>query len=100
MPKDRSEGRDRCKPLRSKFRCIPSLDTGRTRAAQGDINTFCLYFCKGCCDQGQACSYLHRLPTQLDEARCSKDMSTDIFGREKRAEHEGYRSGAGKCPSC
>jgi hypothetical protein len=53
-------------------------------------------FLRGCCAQGSACPYLHRLPTDEDEAYHSKDMGADIFAREKRGENEGYRKGAGK----
>ncbi|GIL46980.1 hypothetical protein Vafri_3835 [Volvox africanus] len=79
----------------SKYRCVVELDVGRTRGSDAKQHVFCLYFAKGCCSQGSACIYLHRLPTADDEANAVRDLSADIFGREKRAESEGYRSGAG-----
>ncbi|EFJ51028.1 hypothetical protein VOLCADRAFT_116593 [Volvox carteri f. nagariensis] len=79
----------------SKYRCVLELDVGRTRGSDAKQHVFCLYFAKGCCSQGSACTYLHRLPTAEDEAYAVRDLSADIFGREKRAESEGYRSGAG-----
>eukprot|EP00955_Chlamydomonas_euryale_P062493 358392-Chlamydomonas_euryale.AAC.6 len=51
---------------------------------------------RGCCSQGSACVYLHRLPTEPDEQYHKRDIAADIFGREKRAEAEGYRRGAGR----
>ncbi|GFH25246.1 C3H1-type domain-containing protein [Haematococcus lacustris] len=80
---------------RSRFRCMPEVDCGRTKGSQAQQKMFCLYFAKGCCSQGVNCLYLHRLPTQEDEAYHCKDMGADIFGREKRAEHEGFHKGAG-----
>lgn len=47
------------------------------------------------CTQGAQCPYLHRLPTQADEAALSKDHSRDIFGREKVADRMDNRKGAG-----
>ncbi|KAF5833735.1 hypothetical protein DUNSADRAFT_9842 [Dunaliella salina] len=79
----------------SMYRCVPQVDCGRTKGSEAKQRMFCLYFAKGCCSQGSACIYLHRVPTADDEAYHSKDMGADIFGREKRAEHEGYRKGAG-----
>ncbi|GLC44099.1 hypothetical protein PLESTB_000929400 [Pleodorina starrii] len=79
----------------SKYRCVLELDVGRTRGSDAKQHVFCLYFAKGCCSQGSACTYLHRLPTAEDEAYAVRDLSADIFGREKRTEAEGYRSGAG-----
>ena len=52
--------------------------------------------CRGCCAQGSSCIYLHRLPTKEDDEYHRKNMAADIFGREKRAEAEGYRKGAGE----
>ncbi|KAG2445736.1 hypothetical protein HXX76_000342 [Chlamydomonas incerta] len=79
----------------SKYRCLPEADVGRTRGSDAKQHVFCLYFSKGCCSQGSACPYLHRLPTAADEQYAVRDLSADIFGREKRGENEGYRSGAG-----
>ena len=45
---------------------------------------------RGCCAQGSACVYLHRVPTEDDEKYHSKHMGADIFGREKRGESEGF----------
>ena len=50
---------------------------------------------RGCCSQAGLCTYLHRLPLAEDEEYHRRDMGSDIFGREKRGEDEGYRKGAG-----
>ncbi|KAG2485842.1 hypothetical protein HYH03_015425 [Edaphochlamys debaryana] len=85
-------GRDR---ELSKYRLVMEADVGRTRGSDAKQHMFCIYFCKGCCSQGSACPYLHRLPTAADEQYAVRDLSADIFGREKRSEQEGYRKGAG-----
>ncbi|KXZ48148.1 hypothetical protein GPECTOR_30g244 [Gonium pectorale] len=79
----------------AKFRLVIEADVGRTRGSDAKQHVFCLYFAKGCCSHGSACTYLHRLPTAQDEAYAVRDLSADVFGREKRAEAEGYRKGAG-----
>ncbi|KAG1678039.1 hypothetical protein FOA52_000835 [Chlamydomonas sp. UWO 241] len=91
----RGSGGGRPARERSDYRCRPELDIGRTRGSDAKQMQFCLFFAKGCCSQASACVYLHRLPTEEDEAYHKKDMAADIFGKEKRAEAEGYRRGAG-----
>ncbi|GFR43542.1 hypothetical protein Agub_g4635 [Astrephomene gubernaculifera] len=69
----------------SKYRCVLELDVGRTRGSDAKQHVFCLYFAKGCCSQGSACTYLHRLPTAEDEAYAVRDCQrTSSAGRSAR----------------
>eukprot|EP00882_Tetradesmus_deserticola_P033497 GHRQ01038270.1.p2 GENE.GHRQ01038270.1~~GHRQ01038270.1.p2 ORF type:complete len:142 (+),score=45.84 GHRQ01038270.1:206-631(+) len=79
----------------SAYRCHPATDTGRTRGSEGQINTFCLFFAKGMCYLGSACTFLHRLPTAADNAAMERDTGRDIFGRDKLPDSMDNRKGAG-----
>eukprot|EP00798_Chlamydomonas_sp_ICE-L_P022793 gene22793-29961_t len=94
---DRNEGRGRGLEamVRSKYRCVPQLDCGRTRGSDANQHVFCIYFCKGCCAQGSACPYLHRIPNAADEKHSATDFGADLFGQEKRMEENGFVKGAG-----
>lgn len=41
----RGEGR-KAEHQPSAYRCKPTLDAGKTKGSQGDVNTFCLFFAK------------------------------------------------------
>eukprot|EP00883_Tetradesmus_obliquus_P015807 jgi/Sobl393_1/8964/SZX79374.1 len=79
----------------SQYRCQPATDAGKTRGSEGQINTFCLFFAKGMCYEGSACTFLHRLPTAADNAAMERDTSRDIFGRDKMPDGMDNRKGAG-----
>ena len=78
---DRKEEKEK---IPAEHKCIPSLDTGYTRADKQEKNGssyFCLFFAKGCCSEGVNCRYYHRVPT-FEE--CEKiENSRDIFGRSR-----------------
>ena len=78
---DRKEEKEK---IPAEHRCIPSLDTGYTRADKQEKNGssyFCLFFAKGCCSEGVNCRYYHRVPT-FEE--CEKiENARDIFGRSR-----------------
>jgi hypothetical protein len=60
------------------------------------LRAACRMVHRGCCADGSSCTFLHRLPTEEDESYHCKHLAADIFGKEKRAEAEGYRKGAGE----
>ena len=78
---DRKEEKEK---IPAEHKCIPSLDTGYTRADKQEkigSSYFCLFFAKGCCSEGVNCRYYHRVPT-FEE--CEKiENSRDIFGRSR-----------------
>ncbi len=78
---DRKEEKEK---IPAEHKCIPSLDTGYTRADKQEKNGssyFCLFFAKGCCSEGVNCRYYHRVPT-FEE--CEKiENARDIFGRSR-----------------
>jgi hypothetical protein len=47
------------------------------------------------CYQGSSCPYLHRLPTSADEAAMTRNISMDIFGRDKMPAGLENKKGAG-----
>jgi hypothetical protein len=52
----------------------------------------------GLCHHGSDCNYLHRVPTERDEARHGGDYGHDIFGRERAPEsRDGRKRGAPGC---
>ncbi len=54
-------------------RCNIKRDTGYTKGSLQDPKServfFCMYFARGCCENGAECNYLHRLPLPKDEER-------------------------------
>lgn len=66
---------------RAVTRCAPILDAGTTRGDAAGVTALCYHFARGCCASGEACEYLHRLPTAFDDAH--NHMMLDIFGRPK-----------------
>jgi hypothetical protein len=55
----------------------------------------CLDFARGACSRGRECERLHRVPTDADEARMSRDNMHDVFGRSRHALHKDDMSGTG-----
>lgn len=57
----------------SDTRCNIKRDTGYTKGSVQDPKSekvfFCLYFARGCCENGAECNYLHRLPLPNDTDR-------------------------------
>lgn len=80
---------------RSKYKCYPRLDSGRTKANEGYVHVFCLFFARGQCVDGSQCVYLHRLPNEIDEQHYRAHPTTDIFGRQKMPDSLDNRKGAG-----
>lgn len=75
-------------------RCDPIRDPGCTRADFTNPNAYiCLYFAKGCCVHGKNCSFLHRIPTDADQARL--DMLHDVFGRDRHKSDRADMGGVG-----
>ena len=66
---------------------------GATRGSLARTLTFCLYWCKGACSRGSSCHYLHRIPTETDEAEL--EVRSDIFGRERHGTHRDDLGGVG-----
>ena len=74
-------------------RCIPRMDSGRTKGYEAKQRTFCLHFARGACVAGYDCAFLHHLPTGVDDA--NNDMLHDIFGREKHRDDRDDNGGTG-----
>lgn len=76
-------------------RCDPYEDAGRTEAdvPGAERSYFCLWFAKGCCNQGPLCRYYHRVPTEEDLIR--EEEMKDIFGRERHGAHRDDMGGVG-----
>lgn len=74
-------------------KCDLALDSGTTRADYTQVPYVCLHFARGCCYLGQECTYLHRKPTRVDQAKL--DMTHDIFGRERHREDRQDMGGVG-----
>jgi hypothetical protein len=53
----------------------------------------CLYFARGQCHLGPDCAYLHRRPTDYDDARL--DMMHDVFGRGRHMTDRDDMGGVG-----
>lgn len=49
----------------------------------GEAAYCCLHFARGGCFQGENCSFLHRIPTEADDARLGP--MHDCFGRPRHA---------------
>lgn len=56
---------------------------------------FCIWFARGKCAKGNACTHFHRLPTYADIGRLEKDMLHDVFGRERHAAQRDDMDGVG-----
>lgn len=87
-----SGGGQTAKQFRSPFKCNIARDSGVTRSA-GPY--FCLWFARGCCHKGPACSFLHRLPNEFDALELNGANVTDCFGRTKFADAREDRNGIG-----
>ncbi|TPX49475.1 hypothetical protein SeMB42_g02605 [Synchytrium endobioticum] len=72
-------------------RCVIARDAGRTKANWNTASRFCLYFARGCCDKGEECTYLHRVPVASDV----EDTAFDCFGRERFRLHRDDMGGVG-----
>ncbi|KAF9933593.1 Pre-mRNA-splicing factor [Linnemannia zychae] len=92
-------GGDRSNPNQGKdkapYRCDPFRDSGRTKGTHNLNAYFCAFFAKGCCPNGEECSWLHRMPTRQDQV----DIGKDVFGRERFDEHLEDRGGVGSMRS-
>ena len=56
---------------------------------------------RGLCHHGAECDYLHRVPTEADEARHRCDYSHDIFGRERGpSSRDGRKKGLPSSQGC
>ena len=85
--------RDFNSAVKAVTRCAPILDAGVTRGDGNGTTAVCVYFARGCCSSGEACEYLHRLPTAFDDAH--NHMMFDIFGRPKHATERDDNGGTG-----
>jgi hypothetical protein len=75
-------------------RCHVEEDAGMTRADKtGNPSHFCLHFARGYCARGADCTYFHRLPLPVDDARC--DEMYDCFGRQRHSAHRDDMKGVG-----
>ncbi|KAF9586342.1 Pre-mRNA-splicing factor [Lunasporangiospora selenospora] len=72
-------------------RCDPVRDSGRTKGTFNPNAYFCAFFAKGCCPNGENCSWLHRIPTRQDHV----DTGMDVFGRERFDDHRDDHGGVG-----
>jgi hypothetical protein len=76
---------------------VVARDFGRTKGNWNPGARFCLYFARGCCDKGEACTFLHRLPTDGDVI----DTTFDVFGRERfREQRQDMGGGRADLSSC
>jgi len=74
-------------------RCAPILDAGVTKGDGNGTTAVCVFFAQGRCTSGEACEYLHRLPTAFDDA--NNHMMYDIFGRPKHHTERDDNGGTG-----
>lgn len=75
-------------------RCVAEKDSGLTAADSSTEGApFCVHFARGMCWKGKDCTFLHRIPTAVDDANV--DPSTDVFGRERHAGHRDDMGGVG-----
>ncbi|ORX43244.1 hypothetical protein BCR36DRAFT_145185 [Piromyces finnis] len=80
------------KPLtRAEYRCDIERDSGLTKADNNPGSYFCIHFAHGCCSKGKDCTYLHRVPDELDR----EETTRDCFGREKFFEERQDMGGVG-----
>lgn len=75
--------------IKLRFRVNIKRDSGYTKASSN--SPICLFFARGCCYKGKKCSYLHRLPSELDFGIPTQDC----FGRDKTADYKDDMSGVG-----
>ncbi|KAF9356428.1 Pre-mRNA-splicing factor [Mortierella sp. AD094] len=80
---------------KAQYRCDPAKDSGTTKGTYNPNAYFCAFFAKGCCPNGEDCSWLHRIPTRQDQV----DAGLDVFGRERFDEHKDDRGGVGSIRS-
>ncbi|KAF9398924.1 Pre-mRNA-splicing factor [Mortierella sp. AD011] len=80
---------------KAQYRCDPARDSGTTKGTYNPNAYFCAFFAKGCCPNGEDCSWLHRIPTRQDQV----DAGLDVFGRERFDEHKDDRGGVGSIRS-
>lgn len=92
------ENNGRTSMVHAKHKCDVDKDSGYTKAdryaTEGEINRssfICLYFARGYCCNGKNCSYLHRIPSELDIF----SPTVDCFGREKFMDYRDDMSGIG-----
>jgi hypothetical protein len=74
-------------------RCNIKRDAGRTKGDSMQGAWLCLYFARGQCHLGPDCAYLHRRPTDYDDARL--DMMHDVFGRGRHMTDRDDMGGVG-----
>jgi len=75
----------------SETRCSVLKDCGKTKAAKDAY--FCLHFAKGRCVNGSDCTFIHRVPTPIDDKKT--DITHDIFGRERHKTDRDDMGGVG-----
>ena len=85
--------RDFNSAVKAVTRCAPILDAGVTKGDGAGTTAVCYHFARGCCTSGEACEYLHRLPTAFDDAK--NHMMFDIFGRPKHHTERDDNGGTG-----
>lgn len=85
--------RDFNSAVKAVTRCAPILDAGATKANGSGVTAVCYHFARGCCGSGEACEYLHKVPTAFDDAK--NHMMYDIFGRPKHHTERDDNGGTG-----
>lgn len=83
------------KRYKASTRCDSKRDAGLTRAdlVNPDNAYICIFFAKGSCAHGRRCQFLHRVPTDADNAKL--DSLHDCFGRERHATDRDDMGGIG-----
>jgi len=82
------------------YRCDPENDAGWTkgsRRSSSEKTYFCLHFAKGSCAKGHECTFLHHIPTAIDDGK--HEQMKDVFGRDRFQTHRDDMTGVGSFSS-
>jgi hypothetical protein len=77
-------------------RCDPENDAGWTKGSkrsESEKAYFCLHFAKGACSKGHECTFLHHIPTAIDDG--THEQMKDVFGRDRFQTHREDMTGVG-----
>eukprot|EP00281_Chroomonas_sp_CCMP1168_P017300 CAMPEP_0206212286 /NCGR_PEP_ID=MMETSP0047_2-20121206/475_1 /ASSEMBLY_ACC=CAM_ASM_000192 /TAXON_ID=195065 /ORGANISM="Chroomonas mesostigmatica_cf, Strain CCMP1168" /LENGTH=290 /DNA_ID=CAMNT_0053634293 /DNA_START=15 /DNA_END=884 /DNA_ORIENTATION=+ len=81
--------------ISAETRCNVRRDAGATKADlhHGDAAYFCVFFARGCCNNGRECNFLHRVPRPEDDA--ALPPIKDCFGRDRHTTDRDDMRGTG-----
>ena len=82
------------------YRCDPENDAGWTKGSKRSSSEkayFCLHFAKGSCAKGHECTFLHHIPTAIDDGK--HEQMKDVFGRDRFQTHRDDMTGVGSFSS-